>query len=164
MSFDLDEREFYETFDEISADTERGFPGAKEWAWSALQAAYDERDALRAQRDEAVRHVGTYEKLVKAVERVRRAYRWVRGIPRRLKYRFFPVHRIKRKTFPNGTTITTVPLAPGMVPEEKIYDADTAPIQTPRADGKKGPFQVIVGALTMVPRNIKKEAPPAEKK
>jgi len=36
MSFDVDEKEFYETFAEIAADPNRGLDGAMEWAWSAL--------------------------------------------------------------------------------------------------------------------------------
>jgi len=34
MSFDIDEKEFYETFAEITGD--RGLEEAKRWAWSAL--------------------------------------------------------------------------------------------------------------------------------
>jgi len=36
VSFDVDEKEFYETFAEIAADPNRGLDGAMEWAWSAL--------------------------------------------------------------------------------------------------------------------------------
>jgi hypothetical protein len=36
MSFDVDEKEFYETFAEIAADPNRGLDGGMEWAWSAL--------------------------------------------------------------------------------------------------------------------------------
>jgi len=36
MSFDVDEKEFYETFAEIAADPPHGLDGAMEWAWSAL--------------------------------------------------------------------------------------------------------------------------------
>ena len=34
MSWDVDEKEFYETFAEI--ESERGIEEAKQWAWSAL--------------------------------------------------------------------------------------------------------------------------------
>ena len=34
MSWDVDEKEFYETFAEIESD--RGIEEAKQWAWSAL--------------------------------------------------------------------------------------------------------------------------------
>ena len=47
MSFDVDEKEFYETFAEIAADPNRGLDGAMEWAWSALhwtQQELRERD------------------------------------------------------------------------------------------------------------------------
>jgi hypothetical protein len=36
VSFDVDEKEFYETFAEISSDPNRGLDGAMGWAWSAL--------------------------------------------------------------------------------------------------------------------------------
>lgn len=45
MSWDVDEKEFYEAFAEITED--RGLDGAKRWAWSALhwtQQELRERD------------------------------------------------------------------------------------------------------------------------
>jgi hypothetical protein len=160
MSWDVDEKEFHETFDEMVADPNFGLEGAKAWAWSALEYAQDDKnhavkDLQRMQ--ETVFRATRFQALAWSV------YAWLRATPRRLKYRFFPKHSIKRKTFPNGTTISTVPLAPGMVPEEKIYDADTAPTQTLLESGKRR-FSVIVGALTLTPRNHKRKAPPAEKK
>jgi hypothetical protein len=45
MSWDVDEKEFYETFAEI--ESERGIEEAKRWAWSALDwTQKDERTAV----------------------------------------------------------------------------------------------------------------------
>jgi hypothetical protein len=47
MSWDVDEKEFYETFAEIAADPNRGLHGGVQWAWSALhwtQQELRERD------------------------------------------------------------------------------------------------------------------------
>jgi len=42
MSWDVDEKEFYETFAEIAADPNRGLDGGMGWAWSALHWAQQE--------------------------------------------------------------------------------------------------------------------------
>lgn len=47
MSWDVDEKEFYETFAEI--ESERGIEEAKRWAWSALDWTQKE---LRKKEDE----------------------------------------------------------------------------------------------------------------
>lgn len=49
MSFDIDEKEFYETFAEITQD--RGLEEAKRWAWSALDWTQQE---LRRERADSV--------------------------------------------------------------------------------------------------------------
>lgn len=48
MSWDVDEKEFYETFAEIESD--RGIEEAKQWAWSALDWTQKE---LRKKEDGA---------------------------------------------------------------------------------------------------------------
>ena len=49
MSFDIDEKEFYETFAEITQD--RGLEEAKRWAWSALDWTQQElrKEATKSQ-------------------------------------------------------------------------------------------------------------------
>jgi hypothetical protein len=51
MSWDVDEKEFYETFAEIAADPNRGFDGGMEWAWSALDWTQQElqKEAAKSQ-------------------------------------------------------------------------------------------------------------------
>ncbi len=66
MSFDVDRKEFHETFDEMVADPQYGLQGAKNWAWSALSYAQTERALLEKQlrETEAVIDCSSYFRAV----------------------------------------------------------------------------------------------------
>jgi hypothetical protein len=54
MSWDVDEKEFYETFAEITED--RGIEEAKRWAWSALHWAQQENRESEKKIEELLKH------------------------------------------------------------------------------------------------------------
>lgn len=54
MSFDIDEKEFYETFAEITQD--RGLDEAKRWAWIALDWTQQELRERNKENDELRKH------------------------------------------------------------------------------------------------------------
>ena len=58
MSWDVDEKEFYETFAEITED--RGLEEAKRWAWSALHWAQQENRESEKKIEELLKNSNLY--------------------------------------------------------------------------------------------------------
>ncbi len=86
---------------------------------------------------------------------IARAWRAVRYYPRRLRYRFFPRHSIKRVDL--GTHVrTTIPLARGSVPRARLYTVEDAPVRTP---GTNQEFGVVVPAPQVTLARVESEVP-----
>ena len=76
MSWDVDEKEFYETFAEITQD--RGLDGAKEWAWSALhwtQQELRERDKENLKLRDTLGWINTRQRAIAC-----KGWRWMPGM------------------------------------------------------------------------------------
>ena len=139
MSFDVDKKEFYETFDEMAADPKLGLEDAKAWAWSALEYAQDDKNTERATRERPEKQLTMLARFQVLAFSV---YKWVRYLPRRMKYRYFPKHRITRTTLKNGDSKSSVPLAPGMWPEKLTWGLGESPVKH-HGDGVRG--AIILG-------------------
>ena len=142
MSFDVDEKEFYETIAEWEAE---GDPSAaKAWAWSVIEQAYRERD-------EAKQAIAALSRTLTVALRFQAAaystWQALRALPRRLRYRFFPKHNFTSVERGPDRKVYTGRVAPGGVPEWLTSTKHSQTVQTPKYKG----FRVFIAGVTLTP-------------